>query len=151
MIMEDRKKQAIELFDNGYNCAQSVIGAYQDKLGKRADVLMDMASGFGGGMGKLQRTCGAVTGAFMVISSLSDHTLPGAKERLESDIQAFARRFRDHFGELNCMTLLGYNLNSKEELQKAHQEMAFDERCTRFIEYAVEVLDELLKNHSSHP
>jgi C_GCAxxG_C_C family probable redox protein len=146
MKMEDRKKQAIDLFNNGYNCAQSVIGAYQDKLGKRTDVLMDMASGFGGGMGRLQRTCGAVTGAFMVMSSLSDHSLPGAKERLESDIQAFARRFRDHFGELNCKALLGYDLNSEEELQKAHEEMAFDERCTRFIEYAVEMLDDLLNN-----
>ncbi|HKL38002.1 MAG TPA: C-GCAxxG-C-C family protein [Bacteroidales bacterium] len=142
--MEDRKKQAINLFDKGYNCAQSVIGAYQDKLGKRADVLMDMAAGFGGGMGRLQRTCGAVTGAFMVMSSLSNHSLPGAKERLESDIQAFARRFRKQFGELNCKTLLGYDLNSDEELQKAHEELAFNERCSRFIEYAVELLDELL-------
>ena len=144
MKMEDRKKQAIELFDNGYNCAQSVIGAYQDKLGKRADVLMDMATGFGGGMGRLQRTCGAVTGAFMVMSSLSDQSLPGAKERLESDIQAFARRFREQFGELNCKALLGYDLNSEGELQKAHEQMAFDERCSRFIEFAIEVLDEFL-------
>jgi len=142
--MQERKNRALELFGDGYNCAQSVIGAYEDKLGKSTHVLMDMAMGFGAGMGKLQSTCGAVTGAFMVMSTLTNQRMPGAKERLESDIQAFARRFREQFGELNCKVLLGYDLNSEEQLQKAHEEMAFDNHCTRFIEYAIELLEDIM-------
>lgn len=148
--MENRVKQAIELFRDGYNCAQSIVGAFEDKLGKDTPTLMDMASGFGGGMGRLQHTCGAVTGSFMVISTLSNKKLPGAKEKPDDDIQNFARRFTGEFGELNCRNLLGYDLNEPEELEEAHKAEAFDRYCERYIEFSVKTLEEILTQNNGH-
>jgi len=142
--MKQRKIRAIEFFNDGFNCAQSIIGAYEDKLGHNTHVLMDMASGFGAGMGRLQETCGAVTGAFIVMSSLTNQNLPGAKERLDQDIQDFAARFRERFGELSCKGLIRYDLNSEKERQQAHEEEVFDKKCQRYIEFSVETLEELL-------
>lgn len=146
--MENRVKQAIELFRDGYNCAQSIVGAFEDKLGKDTPTLMDMASGFGGGMGRLQHTCGAVTGSFMVMSTLSKKSNAGSKEKLDEDIQDFARRFTGEFGELNCRKLLGYDLNAPEELEQAHKTEAFDRHCERYIEFSVKTLAKILSpNH----
>ena len=147
--MSNRKDKAIELFSNGYNCAQSIIGAYADRLGKNTYVLMDMASGFGGGMGKLQKTCGAVTGAFIVMSSLNNHNLPGAREHLDQDIQEFARRFTSHFGELNCRDLIGYDLNAEEEKQEAEKTGVSESKCQRYIEFSLQTLEDLLSEDNN--
>ena len=143
-MLDSKIKTALELYQNGYNCAQSVIGAYRDYLGKSTDLLMDMAAGFGGGMGKLQQTCGAVTGAFMVLSSLNNQKHAGAKDQLDQDIQHFAHLFRKKHGELNCKALIRYDLSSEEGIQQARDDQVFEKRCSGFVEHAVEVLYELL-------
>jgi len=107
-------------------------------------MLMDMAAGFGAGMGRLQKTCGAVTGAFIVISSMNNPNLPGARDRLDQDIQDFAARFKQHFGELNCKDLIQYDLNSETERQRAHEEQAFEKKCHKYIEFSIETLEKLL-------
>lgn len=50
-----------------YNCAQSIFGTYASKYGLDQDTALKIATGFGGGMGHSGRTCGAVTGAYMVL------------------------------------------------------------------------------------
>ena len=59
----ERSDQASELFLSGYNCAQSVVLSFADDLKFSKELGQMMAAGFGGGMGKQQETCGAVTGA----------------------------------------------------------------------------------------
>ena len=66
--MTTRTEKAAETFNTGCNCAQAVLSSFDDILNKEKDELLAVSSGFGGGMGKLQNTCGAVTGAFMVFS-----------------------------------------------------------------------------------
>ena len=66
----ERSEQAKELFLSGYNCAQSVVLSFADDLKFSKELAQKMAAGFGGGMGKQQETCGAVTGAIMVLGLL---------------------------------------------------------------------------------
>ena len=47
----------------GLNCAQSVLLAFAEELGLDPEKGLKMASSFGGGMGAMGLTCGAVTGA----------------------------------------------------------------------------------------
>ena len=63
-----KAEKAVEFFNNGYNCAQSVFCTYCEELGISKESAAKIAGGFGGGMGRLQEVCGAVTGAFMVLS-----------------------------------------------------------------------------------
>ena len=58
----DRVTKAVTLFKSGYNCAQAVAGAYADLLGMDEDTALRAVEGFGGGIGRMRLTCGAVTG-----------------------------------------------------------------------------------------
>ena len=65
--MEEKKKKAIEMFNNGFNCSQVVLNTYANELGLNKEQALKIATPFGGGMAKQQYVCGAVTGAYMVL------------------------------------------------------------------------------------
>ena len=142
----NRKEKALKLYQSGYNCAQSIVGAFEDLLEKRTNTMIDMATGFGGGMGRLQQTCGAVSGAFMVMSSLYNQSEKSSKEQLNHDIQYFARTFNHIHGDLNCKNLIEYNLNDPEEHELAKRNRIFEKKCTQFIETSVELVEDILKS-----
>ena len=50
---------AAALSQEGFNCAQAVIGAYGPELGLSRDLAMGVAAGFGGGRLKTASTAGA--------------------------------------------------------------------------------------------
>ena len=60
MIMEtkDRIEKAVELFKSGYNCSQSVVGAFADMYGFTEEQAFRMSASFGGGIGRMRQTCG---------------------------------------------------------------------------------------------
>lgn len=64
--MESRVEQAIERHKRGFNCAQAVACTYCDLAGVSEDVMFRMMEGFGAGMGAMECTCGAVSGAVAV-------------------------------------------------------------------------------------
>ena len=61
------EEKAIESFRSGLNCSQAVVTAYSEQLNYDDKLALSISCGFGGGMGRLQETCGAVTGSFMVL------------------------------------------------------------------------------------
>lgn len=69
-------EKARDLFREGYNCAQSVVGAFHEEMGLSLSEATRLASSFGGGMGGLRETCGAVTGMFLVAGMLMGYDDP---------------------------------------------------------------------------
>ena len=63
ILMESRIKQTIELHNKGYNCAQAIACTYCDLVGIDEKTALCATEGFGAGMGGMQATCGAVSGA----------------------------------------------------------------------------------------
>lgn len=71
---------------------------------------MRIASGFGGGMGRLREVCGAVSGMFMAAGLLrgsSDLQDKAAKDAHYALIQELAEAFRRENGSIVCRELLG--------------------------------------------
>ena len=66
------------LFEEGYNCAQSVFLAFEDLYEIDRKTALCMSSSFGGGMGRLREVCGAVSGMFMVAGILYGYDDPKA-------------------------------------------------------------------------
>ena len=64
--MEKHRDKAARLFKEGYNCSQSVFGAYADEYGIDAKLAFKFSASFGSGMGRMREVCGAVSGMFMV-------------------------------------------------------------------------------------
>ncbi len=139
-----RKEKAASLFNNGYNCAQSVAGAFEDELKAEKYTLINIAKGFGGGMGKMQETCGAVAGSVMVLSSLIEAKTTEEEEKLNQNIRNFFEQFTEHNGALSCKNLIPYNLRDEDERQKAHEEKVFEIQCTKYVETAVEIVEKIL-------
>ena len=65
--MEDRKQKAIENHNKGYNCGQAVACAYCDVVGVDEETAFKMTEGLGLGMGCMEGTCGAITGAITIL------------------------------------------------------------------------------------
>lgn len=61
--METRIEETIKKHDKGYNCAQAVACTYCDCVGVDEEVMFKMTEALGLGMGGMEGTCGAVTGA----------------------------------------------------------------------------------------
>lgn len=64
------EEKALELFREGYNCAQAVFAAFCDVMDIDVETALKISSSFGGGMGRMREVCGAVTGMFMVAGML---------------------------------------------------------------------------------
>ena len=61
-----RADLAEKYFNEGANCAQAVLAAFADELGIEKDFAMRLASGFGGGVGRMREVCGAFSGLVLV-------------------------------------------------------------------------------------
>lgn len=66
-MVEERVEKALEMHKMGRNCAQCVACAFSDKLNLSENDMLRALEGFGGGMGGLEATCGAVSGAVMAM------------------------------------------------------------------------------------
>jgi C_GCAxxG_C_C family probable redox protein len=142
------KDAARKLFNKGLNCAQSVLAAKSDLTGLSVTDSLKIATGFGAGMAKMQQTCGAVTGAYMVIGALHGRVNPddeASRDKTYSLIEDFNKRFIELHGSLNCRELLGVDLQNKEGLEEAEREGYFQSRCAKFVEDAENILDEIMK------
>ena len=62
-----RSKHAVSCFKDGFSCSQALLSTYGDQFGLNHELALKVSGAFGGGMGRMGETCGAVTGAFMVI------------------------------------------------------------------------------------
>lgn len=66
MDYEKRIERAVELFNSGFNCSQSVVAAFADMYGFTEEQALRMSASFGGGIGRMRETCGAACGMFML-------------------------------------------------------------------------------------
>ncbi len=142
-----RSEKALQLYSNGFNCAQSVIASFADILDVSEETAIRMASGFGGGMGRMQETCGAATGAFMVIGYLRGKFKEGddeSNDRTNKLIQEFSRRFTHEHGSVNCKALIKFDINSEEGMVEAKEADVFNKKCTHFVKTSVELLEEII-------
>lgn len=146
--MDEKQKKAIISFRSGYNCAQSVLTAFSNELNLDSNTAQSISSGFGGGMGKLQETCGAVTGSFMVFGLYIGSKFPDNKEKKEKTnelIQRFNQKFSSLHQSTNCKTLLNADINTQEGQLFLKQNNSFEKVCEKCISDAITIVRELIK------
>ena len=111
------------------------------------DTALRVAGAFGAGMARTGQTCGAVTGALMVIGLKYGQTHgedKQAKEKTYALAREFLERFKARNGALLCRELLGYDINTPEGMQAIRDKGLFDSLCPRLVANAVEILKELV-------
>lgn len=101
-----RTERAVALRAQGYNCAQAVACVFDKEIGLDHDLIRQMMVGFGGGMGNRRGTCGALSGAILLIGLLNrDRQL--SKQEAHEYATEIVERFQEENGALLCYELKG--------------------------------------------
>ena len=141
-----RVDDAVEWFCRGAACSQAIAGTYGPSLGLPREQAMKLGSGFAGGM-RLAQTCGAVTGAFLVLGlkhAGADCDQRGGRENVYAAIRDFATRFQQRNNTVVCKELLGCDISTPDGVQRATQEGLFRTICPKLVQDAAEILEEML-------
>ena len=142
----ERARRARELFQQGANCAQAVAGAFADVVGMKEEELFKLASGFGGGVGRLREVCGAVSGMvliFNIIHGNSDISDKDAKDAHYARVQNIVKKFEAETGSIICRVLLNLDKDAATPPRsEARTEKYYQQRpCADFVEIAAQILD----------
>lgn len=113
-----------------FNCAEKILyGAneiYNMGLKKES---MKLSAGFGGGMG-IESTCGALTGAIMVLSHIFVKDVAHESELIKNTTRKFLEEFKKEMTSINCTDLK--NLYRTDE-----------KKCKDIILKSAEILDRI--------
>jgi C_GCAxxG_C_C family probable redox protein len=139
-------ERAKSIYKEGFSCSMAVLGAFCEQFGLDKNLAYRVSSGFGGGM-HLDQTCGAVTGAFMVIGLKFGRTRADdveAKMKVARLTNEFAKKFRARHGSIGCTALIGCNISTPEGFEEAKKKDLFKQVCPKYVISAAEILDEML-------
>jgi C_GCAxxG_C_C family probable redox protein len=140
--MKSKSLLVDEQFSN-FNCAQTVFSLFAPELGIDEKTALKIASGFAGGMNSAE-TCGAVTGAYMVIGMKHGHATSNPDDKVNTKllIQKFNEKFKEIHGSLICKQLTGFDISTPEGSAAASEAGVFKTRCPVFIKTACKILEE---------
>ena len=134
-----------ESFENGYNCAQSVLLAYCKELGLDENNAAKVAAGFGGGM-RIASVCGALTGAYMVIglNSSSDPKDKQNKQLTIEKIKKMTELFIEANGSTSCRELLGCDVSTADGMKHAQEHDLIKKTCPGLVKSAATLLKQVI-------
>ncbi|MCP4693280.1 MAG: C_GCAxxG_C_C family protein [Desulfobacterales bacterium] len=143
----NKSDQAVACFKEGFACSQAILSVYGQELGLDRRTAMKIAQGFVGGMARMGETCGAVTGAIMVIGLKYGQTEKedaASKFKTIERVNEFVSRFKSGNGSIACRNILGCEIDTPEKSKAARDKGLFDTICPRAIRQAAEILEEIL-------
>lgn len=141
--MNNKVEKVMECFEQ-FDCSQAILSAWCEDYGLDKQIALKLSCGLAAGMARLSHTCGAVTGAYLVISLKYGKCRPDdieAKEKTFTLIQEFNDKFVEKNGTTNCKELLGVDLRygdmqiAKEQVQK---------KCSGLVKDCAEILESML-------
>jgi len=143
----NKAEEARKQFEKGFLCAPAVLSTYSEQIGLEKALALKVACGFGAGIGRMGRTCGAVTGAVMVIGlthgqvNLADEE---SREKTYTLVKEFIDKFTALHGSIECRELIGYDLSDSGELKSARESGVFQSKCPGFVYDAARILEDVL-------
>lgn len=137
---KNRKQQAMQLFNERYNCAQSIMLAYNDLVDIDEDTAFRISSGFEGGIAKLGKTCGTLNASVMLLSLKYGETTKldvDSKIKRRKIIREFVNEFtKNHNKGINCTEIL------TEERDKTYT--MHSEKCASIVSEVCDLLDKYM-------
>ena len=141
-----RSERARELFEQGANCAQAVAGAFADVVGMKEEEIFKLASGFGGGVGRMREVCGAVSGMVLIMNMLygnDDISDKSAKDAHYARVQSVIKKFEAETSSIICRTLLQLAEDADTPpVSEARTKEYYQKRpCAALVELAAQILE----------
>jgi C_GCAxxG_C_C family probable redox protein len=137
---------AVDLFEKGFNCCQSVLAAFAPDLCLDKKTALKAATAFGAGIARRGDTCGAVTGALLVIGLKHGRARIAdirAREKTYRLSREFIRRFKKRNRSILCRQLLGCNISTARGLRWAKARNLFKTLCPKYVKDSIEILGKI--------
>lgn len=137
---------AVKRFLEGNACSQAVLSQYSELFDLDQTSALKIASGFGAGM-QMGKTCGAVTGAYMVLGlkfGTEESALSDGRKEVYNAVVEFTRKFEERNGTTDCRDLLGCDISTAAGSQFAKEQKLFTTVCPRFVKDVSELLDAII-------
>ncbi len=150
-VLTERQLKAKEYFFDGYNCCQSVVLAFKDKINIDEESLKNLTLPFGGGIGRLREVCGAFSGAVMVLGLVFNTNCDGqkySKAEQYSRVQEMSKIFIQDNGSVVCREILQLSKGADKPIPSERNQNYYDSRrkCVDSIISAVKIIEEYLNN-----
>ena len=142
--MTDPTQRAAEFFTQGYSCSQSLLCAFCESYGLDEATAFKLASPFGGGIARLGKTCGAVTGALMVLGLNFGPHVGEKNDQAYNLAQEFMVRFQKQHATIECSQLIRFDLSQEDQLLAARESGVFQSICPTIVQSAAGIVDEML-------
>jgi C_GCAxxG_C_C family probable redox protein len=142
--MKPLADHAAARFSQGFACSQAVLTAFASEFGLSDEMALKIAAPFGGGMARAGKTCGAVTGGLMALGLKYGYTAPDGKDAMYRIAQEFMRIFKESHGSLACRDLIGFDITTPENRERAQQSGVFQKICPGLVRDAVEIVQGML-------
>ena len=144
-----RAEKAKEYFLQGYACSQAVALAFSDCIGLEEDVIKKIMLPFGGGVGRLRLTCGAISGMAAVIGMLfvDAENSPENKKKTYALTQELCAKFKEEYGSYICGELLaGSNVKVEVggEAEPRTKEYYKKRSCADMVAFTAKILEDYL-------
>ncbi len=136
----------VKLFEDKFDCAQTVFSHFAEELDLDEETALKIASGFGGGMHKGDM-CGIVSGGLMVLGlkyGFHEAGDPVTKEIMNQKAIEYERRIQEATGGLRCREMLGVDTSTPEG--KIAAGSVIPGRCPGIITQACAILEDMLKD-----
>lgn len=140
------REEIKNLFMKGIDCSQVITEEFADQMGLTREQAGKISSCFGGGM-MCGETCGAVTGALMVLGMKYGHWTDGQaeqKEMMAEKTAEFKKLFQEKYPSCICKDLLGYDLGKEGEMEKAAASGKLLSLCPEIVEFTIDILEKVL-------
>ena len=142
---------AKQLFLQGANCAQAVLGAFAPECGLSEQEAFRIASGFGGGISRLREVCGAVSGMVLAANFLfgqSDISDKEEKDAHYARIRKLTDAFQRETGSVVCRVLLGLKEHQSDQPVSEERTTQYYQKrpCAEMVSLAAGILEEFLQN-----
>lgn len=145
---KNRVEEAHSLIEKYGNCCTSVFAAYAPELGMEKTFAARLTRGMPG-IGSLGNVCGTVSGATLVIGlkTTNENNIHDmqARHKTNETVRKFVARFKKRHSSIKCSELLGRDISTSEKLEAAIKDNSFT-KCIEYVESAVNILDDILKN-----
>jgi len=146
--LSERKERIQQIYDSGFNCAESVLKAAQEIYHlPGAEVVPRVASGLGGGIGRKGSVCGALTGGILALGLAMGRMDPkdtAARDQIYARARELYGRFEREFGTVLCFNLTQCDLTTKEGQQKFKKLGLHKNLCSKFVQGAVDWMGEAI-------
>jgi C_GCAxxG_C_C family probable redox protein len=128
--MNDKIENAIQNFNEGFNCSQVIFREYAEQFGLDKSIASKIACSLGGGIAGTGQICGVLTGAYLVLGlkhGNSDCRDQESKKKTYELVKEFTKKFENLNGSTVCNDLKGQDRSV----------------CVKYIKDALEILQGL--------